>query len=126
MLTSTTVAGADSAVGEYLGPGDTLLAYLPLAHILEFVFENACLYWGGTMGYGTIRTLSQTNCRNCKGDIEEFKPSLFIGVPAIWEQVKKGILARVDGGSALTKKIFWAAYAMKRYQDSQFFRTSRN
>ncbi|KAB8304223.1 hypothetical protein EYC80_003641 [Monilinia laxa] len=30
------VAGANSIVGNYLGPSDTLLAYLPLAHIFEF------------------------------------------------------------------------------------------
>jgi long-subunit acyl-CoA synthetase (AMP-forming) len=40
-----TVAGVDVIVGKYLGPGDVLLAYLPAAHILEFVFENAVLYW---------------------------------------------------------------------------------
>lgn len=108
------VAGADSSVGDYLGPGDSLLTYLPLAHIFEFVFENACLYWGGTMGYGSIRTLSQANCRNCKGDIEEFKPTLLVGIPAVWEQVKKGIVARVEGGSPIAKNIFWGAYALKK------------
>jgi long-chain acyl-CoA synthetase len=114
MLTLGIVAGADSSVGDYLGAGDTLLTYLPLAHIFEFVFENACLFWGGTMGYGSIRTLSQTNCRNCKGDIEELQPTLLVGIPAVWEQVKKGIEAKVAAGSPLTKKIFWGAYAMKK------------
>ncbi|CAG8978932.1 hypothetical protein HYALB_00011194 [Hymenoscyphus albidus] len=109
------VAGADSCVGDYLGPGDSLLTYLPLAHIFEFVFENACLYWGGTMGYGSIRTLSQANCRNCKGDIEEFKPTLLVGIPAVWEQVKKGIIAKVEKGSPLARKIFWNAYAKKKF-----------
>jgi long-chain acyl-CoA synthetase len=66
------------------------------------------------MGYGSIRTLSQTNCRNCKGDIEEFRPSLLVGIPAVWEQVKKGIIAKVEAGSAVTKKVFWGAYAIKK------------
>jgi long-chain acyl-CoA synthetase len=38
------VAGASSIVGEYLSPNDRLLAYLPLAHIIEFVFENASMF----------------------------------------------------------------------------------
>jgi long-chain acyl-CoA synthetase len=86
------VAGVDVIVGKYLGPGDVLLAYLPAAHILEFVFENAVLYWGGTLGYGTIRTLSDTSVRNCAGDIRELKPTVLVGVPQVWETVKKGIV----------------------------------
>jgi long-chain acyl-CoA synthetase len=102
-------------VGKYLGPGDSLLTYLPAAHILELVFENACLYWGGTMGYGTIRTLSDTSVRNCKGDIRELKPSVLVGVPQVWETVKKGIVGKVEAGGAFTSKVFWAAMSAKRF-----------
>lgn len=109
------VAGVDVIVGQYLGPGDSLLAYLPLAHILEFVFENACLFWGGTMGYGTIRTLSDTSVRKCKGDIRELKPTILVGVPQVWETVKKGIVGKVEAGSALTKNLFWGAMAAKSF-----------
>ena len=66
------------------------------------------------MGYGSIRTLSQANCRNCKGDIEEFKPSLLVGIPAVWEQVKKGIIARVESGPAISRRVFWGAYGLKK------------
>ena len=99
MLTFT-VAGVDVIVGKYLGPGDVLITYLPAAHILEFVFENAVLYWGGTMGYGTIRTLSDTSVRNCAGDIRELKPTVMVGVPQVWETVKKGIVSKVEAGGA--------------------------
>ena len=102
-------------VGKYLGPGDSLLTYLPAAHILEFVFENACLFWGGSMGYGSIRTLSDTSVRNCKGDIRELKPSVLVGVPQVWETVKKGIVSKVEGGGALTSKLFWGAMAAKQF-----------
>jgi long-chain acyl-CoA synthetase len=102
-------------VGPYLGPGDGLLTYLPLAHILEFVFENAVLYWGGTMGYGNPRTLSDASVKNCKGDIREFRPTVLVGVPAVWETVKKGILAKVNAGSALTQKVFWGAFYAKDF-----------
>jgi long-chain acyl-CoA synthetase len=97
-----------------LGPNDSLLAYLPLAHIFEFVFENACLYWGAVMGYGSVRTLSQTNCRNCKGDIQEFKPTLLVGIPAVWETVKKGIIANVEKSSKVMQTLFWGAFSAKR------------
>jgi long-chain acyl-CoA synthetase len=103
------VAGVSVVVQPFIGPGDGLLTYLPLAHILEFVFENAALYWGTTLGYGNPKTLSDTSVRNCAGDIREFKPSILVGVPAVWESVKKGIGAKVAAGSPLTQKLFWGA-----------------
>ncbi|MCJ1478575.1 long-chain fatty acid-CoA ligase [Lambiella insularis] len=109
------IAGVTTVVGPYIGPGDGLLTYLPLAHILEFVFENAVLYWGGTMGYGNVKTISDTSVRNCKGDIREFKPSILIGVPQVWETVRKGIIAKVDAGSPVVKNMFWSALAAKGF-----------
>jgi long-chain acyl-CoA synthetase len=102
-------------IGQYIGPGDALLTYLPLAHILEFVFENACLYWGGTMGYGSPKTLSDQSVRNCKGDLREFKPTILVGVPAVWESVKKGIVAKVNAGSPIVKNLFWGALYTKGF-----------
>lgn len=103
------VAGVTVVVEPFIGPGDSLLTYLPLAHILEFVFENACLHWGSTMGYGNPKTLSDASVRNCKGDIREFKPSVLVGVPAVWENVKKGIIGKVNAGSPIVKNLFWGA-----------------
>ena len=109
------ITGVDVIVGPYLGPGDGLLTYLPLAHILEYVFETACLYWGGTMGYGNPRTLTDTNLRNSKGDIQEFKPTILVGVPAVWETVKKGIMAKVGKMNAITRNLFWGAMSAKSF-----------
>jgi len=114
-LLTCVVAGVNVIVGPYLGPGDSLLTYLPLAHILEFVFENACLYWGGTMGYGNPKTLSDLSVRNCKGDIRELKPSVLVGVPAVWESVKKGVVAKVNQGSPIVRSLFWGALAAKGF-----------
>jgi long-chain acyl-CoA synthetase len=114
------VAGGNSVYSEYIGPGDCLLTYLPLAHIFEFVFENLCLYWGATMGYGSHRTLSEANVRNCKGDIQELKPTLLVGIPAVWETVKKGIIANVSRGGKFVESLFWAAFYTKRYENLQF------
>ena len=109
------IAGVDVIVGPYLGPGDGLLTYLPLAHILEFVFESACLFWGGSMGYGNPRTLTDASLRNCAGDIQEFKPTILVGVPAVWETVKKGIITKVNKMNALTRNLFWGAMSAKSF-----------
>ena len=76
---------------------------------MEFVFENAALYWGATMGYGNPKTLSDSSVRNCNGDIKEFKPSILVGVPAVWETVKKGIITKVNAGSPVVRGLFWGA-----------------
>jgi long-chain acyl-CoA synthetase len=109
------IAGVDVIVGPYLGPGDGLLTYLALAHILEFVFENACLYWGGTMGYGHPKTISENSMKHCHGDIMEFKPTILVGVPAVWETVKKGIIAKVSKMNPIVRYMFWGAMSMKSF-----------
>ncbi|KAF4215348.1 hypothetical protein CNMCM8980_006797 [Aspergillus fumigatiaffinis] len=108
-------AGINAIVGPYIGPSDALLTYLPQAHILEFMFENLCLFWGGTMGYGNPRTLSDTSMRNSKGDIREFKPTILVGVPAVWESVKKGVLNNLNKASFLVRGLFWGAMSAKTF-----------
>ncbi|WPG99392.1 Long-chain-fatty-acid--CoA ligase 1 [Acrodontium crateriforme] len=109
------IAGVNTIVGPYIGPGDGLLTYLPLAHILEFVFETACLYWGGTMGYGNPKTISDNSMKNCRGDIAEFKPTILVGVPAVWETVKKGIMAKVSKMNPIVRNMFWGAMSAKSF-----------
>ncbi|KAH7318936.1 long-chain-fatty-acid-CoA ligase-like protein [Rhexocercosporidium sp. MPI-PUGE-AT-0058] len=108
------VAGINTTLGSYLHPGDGLLAYLPLAHIFEVLLEHVALYRGVTLGYGSPRTLSEANCRNCAGDIREFKPTLLVGVPAVWETIKKGVIANVERGGPVLKTAFWSAFHAKR------------
>ena len=67
------------------------------------------------MGYGSPKTLSDGSVRNCKGDIREFRPTILVGVPAVWESVKKGIIAKVNQGSPLIKGLFWASLAAKGF-----------
>lgn len=65
------------------------------------------------MGYGNPKTISDASVRNCAGDIREFKPTILIGVPAVWETVRKGILAKVGKSSAVVKSLFWGGMSAK-------------
>lgn len=85
------------------------------------MFENLCLFWGGTMGYGNPRTLSDASMRNCLGDIKEFKPTVLVGVPAVWESVKKGVLANLNKASFVAKGLFWGAMSAKSFLMSTGF-----
>ncbi|KAF9914890.1 long-chain fatty acid-CoA ligase [Lobosporangium transversale] len=103
------IGGANKMLSKYVHEGDVLLAYLPLAHVLEFLVENICLFWGAALGYGTVRTLTDASVRECQGDIKELRPTLMTGVPAVWETIRKGILTQVHKGSPLIQSIFHGA-----------------
>ncbi|KAI1132893.1 acetyl-CoA synthetase-like protein [Nemania abortiva] len=107
------VTGLYEVIAETVSVKEVVLAYLPLAHILEMCVENLVIGLGGTLGYGSPRTLADTSMRNCAGDMRELAPTVMVGVPQIWETIKKGIETRVNSGSALTKNLFWAAYNLK-------------
>ncbi|KAJ3205346.1 long-chain fatty acid-CoA ligase [Dinochytrium kinnereticum] len=79
------IAGARTNIMDHITKEEYYLAYLPLAHVLEFTVELTLFYEGVTIGYGSVRTLTDASVRNCKGDIRELRPTLMAGVPAVWE-----------------------------------------
>jgi len=103
-----------SLVGHHLKLDDTFLAFLPLAHILEYVVELCFLFVGGCCGYGRVKTLTDQSVRNCQGDIKAFRPTIMVGVPAIWELIRKGILAQVNSSGAIRKSMFNGAMTVKK------------
>ncbi|KAI0477658.1 acetyl-CoA synthetase-like protein [Xylariaceae sp. FL0804] len=107
------VTGLISVIAETVSEREVILAYLPLAHILEMAVENIVMFIGGKLGYGSPRTLSDASTRNCAGDMRELAPTIMVGVPQIWETIRKGIEGRVNGGGALTRNLFWGAYNIK-------------
>jgi len=108
------LAGVYKLLRHQLKPDDTFLAFLPLAHIMEYVVELILLSVGITFGYGRIKTLTDASVRNCKGDLREFRPSIMVGVPAIWETIKKGVLAQVNSGGAVKKAVFNGSLKIKK------------
>ncbi|KAF5329534.1 hypothetical protein D9619_009047 [Psilocybe cf. subviscida] len=101
-------------LGHHLTYEDSYLAYLPLAHVLEYIVEMSLLFVGMPSGYGRVKTLTDASVRNCKGDIAAFRPSIMVGVPAVWETIRKGILAKVHSGGSLKKSLFNGAMAAKK------------
>ncbi|KAJ3257244.1 long-chain fatty acid-CoA ligase [Boothiomyces macroporosus] len=108
------IAGIIGLFGDTFSPQDTYLAYLPLAHVLEFLVETLCMYTGVTIGYGSPKTLTDASVRNCKGDIRELRPTVMAGVPSVWETIKKGIMAKLNSQSPFVKFLFNSAFALKK------------
>nr|KAJ3411433.1 long-chain fatty acid-CoA ligase [Polyrhizophydium stewartii] len=108
------VAAAELIFGPYLGDNDdVMLAFLPLAHVLEFALEHVSMYLGMAIGYGGVRTLTDSSVRNCKGDIRELRPTFMAGVPAVWETIRKGVMAKLNEAKSTQRAIFDMAFNLK-------------
>ncbi|KAL0062754.1 long-chain fatty acid-CoA ligase [Marasmius tenuissimus] len=101
-------------LGHHLTYDDSYLAYLPLAHVLEYIVETIMLFVGMPIGYGRVKTLTDASVRKCKGDIATFRPSIMCGVPAVWETIRKGILSKVHGSGTVKKAVFNGAMTLKK------------
>ncbi|KAJ3017646.1 UNVERIFIED_CONTAM: long-chain fatty acid-CoA ligase [Siphonaria sp. JEL0065] len=119
MLTHANIIGAVSGntnlARHYFNENETYLAFLPLAHILEFCVEVTYLYNGVSIGYGSIKTLTDSSVRNCKGDIRELCPTVISGVPAVYESIRKGIESKLREASSLAQALFRGAFKLKSF-----------
>jgi long-chain acyl-CoA synthetase len=112
------VVAADVAAAA--GPDDTALAYLPLAHIFEFVAETAvALAAGARLGYGHPSTLTDTApgvAHGTPGDAAALKPTFLTAVPTVLERVRhavRGTLGGLRGAKGVVARAaFRAAYAV--------------
>jgi long-chain acyl-CoA synthetase len=108
------VGAVVTLVGHHLKLDDTFLAFLPLAHILEYIVELCFVFVGICSGYGRVKTLTDQSVRKCQGDIKAFRPTIMVGVPAIWELIRKGILSQVNSSGAVRKSMFNGAMTIKK------------
>jgi len=91
------LASADGLINPPPGPDDFVLSYLPLCH----VYEKAIAVWlplwtGAVVNFGeSLETLMT--------DIREIQPTVFQGVPRIWERIHAGIQVKLASASRLKK-----------------------
>ncbi|KAF8063537.1 long-chain-fatty-acid-CoA-ligase, partial [Lyophyllum atratum] len=100
--------------GHHFTVRSTYLAYLPLAHVLEYMVELCALYTGVTSGYARPKTLTDAGVRGCRGDLAALRPNVMFGVPAVWEAIRKGLLGKIEQGGWVKKKAFDAAMGLKK------------
>ncbi|KAI9224744.1 hypothetical protein BC828DRAFT_24394 [Blastocladiella britannica] len=110
------VAGAAVVVNAMLTDADVYLAYLPLAHVLELLIETYCIYRGVSLGYGSPKTLTDASMRHCHGDIKTLQPTVMVGVPAVWDSIKKGVEAKMRSMPRTIQAAFNAALSLKKMQ----------
>ncbi|XP_054890258.1 long-chain-fatty-acid--CoA ligase 4 [Poeciliopsis prolifica] len=102
-----------------LGPDDTYIAYLPLAHVLEMTAEISCVTYGCRIGYSSPQTLSDQSTRikkGSKGDSSVLKPTLMAAVPEIMDRINKNVMSKVQEMNYFQKTLFTLGYKYKLEQ----------
>ncbi len=81
------------------GPGDCSLSYLPLSHIAEQMFS---IHVPATTGYAVYFAES---VEKVKDNLTEVQPTVFFGVPRIWEKLHGGIAGKLAAATGAKAKL---------------------
>ncbi|MFT5683742.1 MAG: long-chain acyl-CoA synthetase [Myxococcota bacterium] len=96
---------AEAAIGLVgLGPTDSTVSYLPLSHIAEQMFTILAPITAGSQVY--YAESRETMAEN----IVEVQPTVFLGVPRVWEKMHAKISTGLQGAPPMKKRI--AGWAM--------------
>jgi long-chain acyl-CoA synthetase len=102
MITSRNVTESGDAGVEAFGydSGEQVLSYLPLCHVAEKIFTLYLpLATGAVVHFGeSIDTVAD--------DIREVSPTVFLGVPRIWEKMQSTITVKMQDASLIKRTLF--------------------
>lgn len=93
---------------------DVYLGYLPLAHIFELGVEFALIAMGATIGYGCPKTLTVKGSYPI-GALEEFRPTLLVGVPKVWDIIKKGAESKIAASKPIAQFLVNTAFQARSF-----------
>jgi len=88
---------------------DVIVGYLPLAHIMEIAVEVTWFCTGGSIGYGSPHTLTDSGVKHVAGqpgDLKVLKPTFVVFAPLVLEKLYNTIVTKVSGTSGLKQKLF--------------------
>lgn len=82
---------------------DVLLSYLPLSHIAEQMFT---IHTAATVGFSVYYAESMTKLPD---NLREVQPTIFFGVPGVWERFRARVAERLGEAHGARKRIAeWA------------------
>ncbi|HOB87812.1 MAG TPA: long-chain fatty acid--CoA ligase, partial [Bacillota bacterium] len=87
-------------------PGEILLAFLPLAHVYMRLVLFTAFHCNATSYFSLPENLG--------ADLPLIKPHAFVSVPRLFERVYDRLVAQMESGSPLLKKIFYWAVGVAR------------
>ncbi len=102
MISSANVIEGIDAMQDIFGASadDLVLSYLPLCHVAEKIYSVFLpLATGAVVHFGeSIDTVQE--------DLREVSPTVFLGVPRIWEKMHAALMIKMQNSSWLKKKLF--------------------
>ncbi|MCB9797871.1 MAG: AMP-binding protein [Alphaproteobacteria bacterium] len=102
LISARNALGFSRPLIELLGVNadDTVLSYLPLCHVAEKIFTLFLpLCSGATVHFGeSIATV--------QADLQEVSPTVFLGVPRIWEKMHASVTLKMRDSSWLKRMLF--------------------
>ena len=102
MISNQNVLGLAREAAQMLGASrdDCLLSYLPLCHVAEKIFSLFLpLTTGAVVHFGeSIETVQQ--------DLAEVSPTVFLGVPRIWEKMHAQVTLKMQDASWLKRALY--------------------
>lgn len=112
---------AQSVIGHHfeVTPDDIFISYLPLSHIAEQV---TTIHGALVAGYSVAMAESMEKLGE---NLKEVRPTIFLGVPRVWEKIQAKMVEKGASASPLKKKLVaWAKktgldYAYKAADGSQ-------
>lgn len=117
MQTHANIISMCSAIQTYINlePNDSYLSYLPLAHIFERCAMACFIGAGASIGFscGVITKLVE--------DIGELKPSIFLGVPRVFDRIRQGVTEKVSKENRFKQWLFNYAYESKKQSGKSAF-----
>ena len=94
-------------IGYHISGVDSIISFLPLAHIMEQLIFTVCLVFGTQTGFSSGST------NRLLEDIQELHPTYFCAVPRVYEKIYKTIMDNIASKGPLIKKLFDNALKIK-------------
>ncbi len=111
VLSNTNIIASAKASSEFdnLNAGDSVLAYLPMAWVGDFIFSIGQSCWTG------FCVACPESPQTMQADLREIGPSYFFAPPRFFEGLLTNVMIRIEDASKMKKKLFhlFMAHAKK-------------
>ncbi len=111
VLSNTNIIASAKASSEFdnLNAGDSVLAYLPMAWVGDFIFSIGQSCWTG------FCVACPESPQTMQADLREIGPSYFFAPPRFFEGLLTNVMIRIEDASPMKKKMFhkYMAHAKK-------------
>ncbi|NOR62792.1 MAG: AMP-binding protein [Rhodobacteraceae bacterium] len=102
VLSNTNIIASAKASSEFdnLNAGDSVLAYLPMAWVGDFIFSIGQSCWTG------FCVACPESPETMQADLREIGPSYFFAPPRFFEGLLTNVMIRIEDASPMKKKLF--------------------